>query len=269
MKEITLADKIMFNGRSYIVTDFITQVSGATSEEQGLRVVNKLYEMGKISIVDERNQDEQLIDKIMSEMEKDDRVDQIYAEEQQYKENVRQQKLDQQDNHSVTLEYIRMIDAEKVESDLNNEGIMDTCIMKKNGKILLQIENVTLEEAYKIGRRYKTEKTVNSAVNFVDNKAEKAINSVNYVATNLATPVAEVAVKTGLRAGKGIFKTGAKMLSCFLNDSIAIGKETAREISNDPEILKARQNVRTGMNTVKRGVNNKMGITSGSGVTIN
>ena len=113
MKEITLADKIMFNGRSYIVTDFITQVSGATSEEQGLRVVNKLYEMGKISIVDERNQDEQLIDKIMSEMEKDDRVDQIYAEEQQYKENVRQQKLDQQDNHSVTLECIRMITQKK------------------------------------------------------------------------------------------------------------------------------------------------------------
>jgi hypothetical protein len=136
-------------------------------------------------------------------------------------------------------------------------------IREKNGAVYLIFYNITDAELNFINRVYASDKVINAAVNTADQTVGKITETVDYVAKKIASPALEI----GARGIVGILKTvvgvASKTGATLINAGSAGIKQTAKDLKEDPDIIRARRELINGKNSVARKFSGIGGTSSG------
>lgn len=253
---ITLETVINYKGKTMTVEALGTKF-GAKTEEGMIKAVNILIAKKYAFVVEDKTDEESLLDDLINEDEILRRASEIEDEEEQSIQASRREELDEVDSLKIKLTFSTTLEAQAFEDKIVTMGIEEVSVVSKKGQISLLIEDITPEEYTKISRLYSMEKGVKSAVNAVSKGANSLSNAVNYGATNLIAPTAKIAGEVAMNLGKGLFQTITRAGAGFINAGGKAIRDTKVELSTDSELIKARAELRAGANGIKNTVREK------------
>lgn len=110
--------------------------------------------------------------------------------------------------------------------------------------------NVPQKEANTLARIYKSDKFIAEASRRVNNFANNAVSTVDYVSRNIVTPVSKSAFDCTVKTGSVLLSGAARILACGV---VAISKgiqQGAQAMQQDTEITAARAEMINAKNTV-------------------
>ena len=264
--------KVKYKGGKVFTLTELATMAGVDPMDNGavMALANALYNRGDITEVDDRSKLEKTIEKANDEELFKAVVNNMTVEEQAHKNHIRQQKLDNTTTHTFDLAFITTIDATKFELWVRSMGINQTTILKDEGTgaVKLFIKEVTPQEYTKITTRYQAENAINGAMNATGKVLNGTTNAVNYGLTNVVAPTAKIVGEASMNLGKGIFHTGVKTLAGLINSGAKAVTDTKIALMTDPECLRATAQLMEAKNTMRRGINSKIGNSSlGGGIT--
>lgn len=119
-----------------------------------------------------------------------------------------------------------------------------------SGYILL-LRNISEQEYMKINRKIQVDDAVEGTVEFAEKVIGSVGDSIDFTAKNLLTPTAKITAMTAGKIGKTVGTTTLKAGANLINSSARALKEGKAELSNDGDMLLARQELNNLGNSLK------------------
>lgn len=257
---------IMLKGKKYDEEKFMEKY-GIPSKEKALEYMNKCVRNGEATIYNPKSDEKRLIDKLDNDIEFENVMDAIRAEEENAKKYARAKKAEDVDLVSIKLNFSSTSEAVMNEEAINRMGIEDTEISISKGVISLIVRNITPQEYTKIASKYKMDKAISNTVKVADKTVSTATDAVNYVATKVVAPGAKIAGAGIMNLGKGLLQTTIKTGAGVVNATAEAKRETAKVLATDTEMLKAKEELKEAKNSALRFFKSKFGVgKSGNGI---
>lgn len=253
---ITLETIVNYKGKTMTVEE-LGKKFGAKTEEGIIIAVNILISKKYAYVVDNKTDEENLLEELIDEDEILRRASEIEKEEDESLQASRRKELEDVDALKIKLTFPTTLEAQAFEDKVIAMGIEEVSVVSKRGEISLIIEDITPAEYTKVARLYSMEKGVKTAVNAVSKGANSLTDAVNYGATNLVAPTAKIAGEVVMNLGKGLFQTFTKAGAGFVNAGGKAIRDTKVELSTDSELIKAKAEFRAGANGIKNAVREK------------
>lgn len=274
MSNIDMNSTVKINGgKSLNMAEFAVRFGVDLDRDNGfataIATANVLAKQGKLTVVETKSKEEQILDKAMNQEAFQSVVETLDSEEQAYKVQQRDARKAESDTLRIQLAFITTLDATKFAMWLTSLGVTEVSEIRKNGGIKLLIEDITPQEYTKIAAKYKAEKAINATVNTTSKLMNGTTNAVNYGMSEVVAPIAKIAGEAGMNLGKGLFHTGVKTLAGLINSGAKAVSDTKIALITDPECLRATSQLVDAKNTIARGVNKQMNSRGyGSGIEI-
>ena len=261
--------KIMFQGAIYTPETYMANF-GATSVKNAEECMRILVRKGRASeYTGIKTKAQRTIEQVAKEETFQDAINMLHEEEEQNRQRVRQQKLNQTESLNIALDCDNNLEARNLEKIINEQyGCIDTEISIKNGAYKVRVHNITPEEYTAIAKLYSHKKTVANVTNTMDSVATKATKVVDTTATDIIAPTAKIVGKTAMNVGKSLFHVIAKTGASLINQGAECIKETKEDLTSDREMLEAKATLTRGTDTIRRGVKNTFGGNISNGIHI-
>jgi ribosomal protein S13 len=261
---------IKINGKSMNMPEFAERFGlDLLNPALVITTANILIKQGKVTVVDTATKEQKIMNNAMEQEEFQAVVNGINAQEEAHKQRVRNQKLQETDNHSFALNFVTGVEATKFKVWVDSLGIQNTKLTQdlSTGAIKLEIREVTPNEYVKITNKYKADTAINKGMQTANQVVTGATNVVNYGMTNMIAPTAKIAGEASVNLAKGIFHTGLRTIAGLVNSTAKAVVDNKIAIATDPECLRAASTLMDTKNTVKRTVAEKMNNTNfGNGI---
>ena len=227
---------------------------GIQTEEDLEKVLDLMVQQGICTIKDdEETEEDTLANKILHAEEIISARDQLLAEEENYNQKQREEKLNNTKSMTPLFPFINSLSATEFQDWLAiNLNINSQLITERDGSIKVRVPNVTPQEYTKIERHYNTEKGISKATNLAQKGADNLTNAVNYSATKIVAPTAKIAGRAGLNIAKTLVQTGVKVGAGLVSNTRKCINDTKRDLSYDRDILTAKADLKDASNCIKR-----------------
>lgn len=265
---ITAESKIMINGAIYDMAKFKEKFNIDT-DEKAIEIANILVNRGKASEYVSTTKEKRILEDAMKQEMVSDVVKKLDEEKEANRQAKRQKNLDNTESLSILLDADTQLEAMNMEKKIHEMiGAMDTEIVFKDNALKVRVRNITPNEYAKIARVYSADRTSKAFVNSVDKATGAATDAINYGATHIVAPVAQIGAKAGMNIGKAVVHTALKTGAGIVTAGSKAIKETKYDLVTDPEMIRAKNELNSAGNAISRYFKSKFGTGTGKGISI-
>ena len=272
MNSFNLNQQIEFCGKRMTVQEF-GEINYPEATEQNLEnVIDLLIAKGSIKAVHNKSKEQKAFERIAKEQNLKAQVDQHDTFNEEFQDAMAQEKRTGHLTHgSVEYDFPNLLMAQEYQLEIEHKlRLDDSQIIIGKGIVTVVFNNVTDAEITTMSRIYKTDRFVAKTMNYANKGANMATSAVHYAATKIAAPSAQVLARTGMNLLKTLVTTGVKTGSTFITAASQGIKEAKSQLSCDPDVLKATNELIETKDSIKRTINSfTSGSHGGSGIRVN
>lgn len=271
MKKVEISDTFTFHGKDYTVDEFATAYAEGDIDK-ALDLANILYAKGKVIIRDNSTPEEKVFKKVQGEV---DIVSQANAADQEQEAILDYQAAQKREGRmtypKIELDYpssaLARIHGMKFIKELRLQEEQININSTISGKIVMTISDITDAEFNAICRIYKTDKIINSAMSMATKASNTVVGGFNFGTEKIAVPTLDLGIKTGMGILRGLSKVVVKTGSTLITSAMQSAKQTASEVADDPDVLRARRELIETKDAIKRKIGN-VSNSGGNGIKI-
>lgn len=254
--------EVLILGQKFTVEEFaIQELEGDI--QLAIATIEVLISRGEAEVLGARkSKTTQKIEKALKEKESLNKADYVRHEEEKQKDNRAQTKKEGRLLHEqIIVDYNAVKQAKEhkalFEENLRLDGIQ--LVMNDDDSYSLVIPNVSDKDVDYISRTLKADSIVGGAVKGIDMGITGATKAVDYTAKKVLSPTIAIATKGVVSIGRTLFSTVAKAGGTMISAGAEGGRRTASELSQDDDIIKAKQELINAKNGIRRGFNSTVG----------
>lgn len=268
---LNITDEIIFLNKKMTVTDFAERY---LEEGADIKKINDTIEVlirkGQVKVPRlTQTKEEKIMEKVAKEEIIREAGVHAYAEEEHAKDRKHDVKTqDRQHYDKMTLEFPTYKEALDFSDWVKQEVRVKALVLTDDGIYQVMCLNITDLDVKKIKNRYNLTKAGNAVNNTVIKTQETLNDTIEFTAKKVLSPLTKATtagifgvVKSTIgfvaRTGSGVVTSGAKAM-----------RDTAHDLTTDPEILKAAKELIDTKDSVKRTISNKTGFSGGNGITL-
>lgn len=271
-KVIVQEDSIVnYVRRRYTMPEFALAFTNGNLET-AIAAAQQLCNTGRLTVERSTSKEQRGFEQTARELDWKASANQHDAFEEQHKDFLAHQRRDGRATYAkVEFDYPNLLKAQEHQNLFHKDLRLtpeQSEIRMPAGQVVLVFYDITDAELNSITRIYKADKMVGSVVNAMDTGAHKVTGVVNYAATKVAAPVAQVGVRAGVSILKTIGTTMAKVTGGLITASVQGAKQAAHEIKHDPEVLRAGRELLEVKDSAMRAVSTRSNGTGGGGIRI-
>lgn len=251
---------IKFHGSRYTIQEFAAKFEIA-SELDALATAQTLVDKGKAQLEVNRTKEQKTFEKVADEENWTANANQHDMYVEAGKDFAADQKREGRARYpEVEVDYPHLLKAQEHQTlFLKNLRLRPDQVEVRIQVNLVKLvfKDITDAELNYITRTYKSDKAVGAALGFLESGVGKATGAIDYTATRIAAPMAQIGARAGVSIFKSVASTIAKVSSSALVAATQGAKAAAHEIKNDPDVLRAGRELLevkdAGMRTLNRG----------------
>ena len=231
----------VFAGRKMTLGEFCEQYGLDNDDKQSAAIViNGFIKKGKLRLIE--SQEQQAYASVAKDLALDEKLELLAQEETEENQSRHDQKRAGRLTYGeVEFDVAGRASVEELHQFVTQKLYLKADVVKDGAGYVLTVYGATDADLNAINRRRQIDKASKAIYRGTTKAADSVVGAIDFTAQKVAVPVAKAGVKTTFGLLKAVAKTVGAVGSTVISSGASAIRQTASELSNDTDVLRARR----------------------------